>query len=135
MTEVDKALTDKTMDLMILVKRRQAIYNRALKATECPMLIDSRCRILRPDPPKSDNLEPGVLLGVAVAPGIATGRVRVMNSPTDRFEHGEVLATTVTSPAWTPLFIGAAGIVLQVGGALQHGGESNGLSDPFSTVK
>lgn len=135
MTEVDTALTDKTMDLMSLVKRRQAIYNRALKATECPMLIDSRCRILRPDPPKIDNLEPGVLLGVAVAPGIATGRVRVMNSPTDRFEHGEVLATTVTSPAWTPLFIGAAGIVLQVGGALQHGGVSNGLSDPFSTVK
>jgi phosphoenolpyruvate synthase/pyruvate phosphate dikinase len=49
------------------------------------------------------------------------GRVRILKSPTDQFEQGEVLATTVTSPAWTPLFIGAAGIILQIGGVLQHG--------------
>lgn len=42
-------------------------------------------------------------------------------SPTDRFEEGEVLVTTVTSPAWTPLFISASCIVLQIGGVLQHG--------------
>ena len=39
----------------------------------------------------------------------------------ERFEAGEVLAATVTSPAWTPLFVGASAVVLQMGGALQHG--------------
>ena len=119
--EVDTALNDPSFDLMILVKQRKMIYERAIKATECPMLIDSRCRILRPDPPNAADLIPGIFVGAAVAPGIATGRVRVLKSPNDRFEHGEVLVTTVTSPAWTPLFISAAGIVLQIGGALQHG--------------
>ena len=27
----------------------------------------------------------------------------------------------VTDPSWTPLFIGCAAVILQVGGALQHG--------------
>lgn len=27
----------------------------------------------------------------------------------------------VTSPAWTPLFVGASAVTLQIGGVLQHG--------------
>ena len=119
--EVDKALGDETFDLMQLVTPRKVAYERALKATECPLLIDSRCRILRPDPPNRDNIEEGTLLGTAVSPGTATGRVRVLKSPNERFESGEVLAATVTSPSWTPLFSGASAVVLQIGGALQHG--------------
>ena len=34
---------------------------------------------------------------------------------------GEILVARVTDPGWTPLFINAAGIVLEIGGALQHG--------------
>ena len=76
---------------------------------------------MRPDPPNRDNAKEGTLLGTAVSPGTATGRVRLMKSPNERFESGEVLAATVTSPAWTPLFSGASAVVLQIGGALQHG--------------
>ena len=119
--EVDKALVDDTFDLMQLVRPRMMAHQRALKATECPLLIDSRCRILRPDPPNRDDVEEGTLIGTAVSPGTAMGRVRVMRSPDERFESGEILAATVTSPAWTPLFSGASAVVLQIGGALQHG--------------
>jgi pyruvate,water dikinase len=119
--EVDKALIDDTFDLMQLVRPRMMAHQRAVKATECPLLIDSRCRILRPDPPNRDDVEEGTLLGTAVSPGTAMGRVRVMRSPDERFESGEILAATVTSPAWTPLFSGASAVVLQIGGALQHG--------------
>ena len=34
---------------------------------------------------------------------------------------GEILVARVTDPGWTPLFVNAAGIVLEIGGALQHG--------------
>jgi hypothetical protein len=95
LSEVDAALKDKSMDLITLVAPRKAIHERALRANECPMLIDSRCRILRPDPPNNENLKPGEILGVAVAPGCATGKVRLVYSPTDRFEHGEVLCTSL----------------------------------------
>jgi len=121
LAEVDKAISDESYNLMELVKPRKAIYERALNAPECPLLVDSRCRILRPDPPNQEDVEAGVIVGSAVSPGTATGRVRIMKSPTDQFAAGEILAATVTSPAWTPLFVGASGVILQIGGALQHG--------------
>merc|ERR1719499_1347530 len=44
-----------------------------------------------------------------------------MTSPCEHLEPGEVLVTVLTDPAWTPLFVGCSAVVLQVGGALQHG--------------
>ena len=76
---------------------------------------------MRPDPPNENDLKEGTLIGTAVSPGNATGRVRVMKSPNEHFECGEILAATVTSPAWTSLFVGASAVILQIGGALQHG--------------
>ena len=32
-----------------------------------------------------------------------------------------MLVAIVTDPAWTPMFAGASAVVLQIGGALQHG--------------
>ncbi len=37
-------------------------------------------------------------------------------------EPGDVLVAYTTDPGWTPLFINAAAIILQVGGVMQHGG-------------
>ncbi len=34
---------------------------------------------------------------------------------------GEILVTRATDPGWTPLFMNAGGVVLEIGGALQHG--------------
>jgi pyruvate,water dikinase len=34
---------------------------------------------------------------------------------------GEILVARATDPGWTPLFINAKGIILEIGGALQHG--------------
>jgi pyruvate,water dikinase len=119
--EVDLSLKDGSFDLMALIRNRKTVYERALRAKECPLMVDSRCRILKPDPPAEGEYEEGTLVGSAISPGIARGRVRIVRNPADRFERGEVLAAFVTSPAWTPLFVGASAIILQVGGVLQHG--------------
>jgi len=123
--EVDRgSLKDPSMDLAKIVRPRKAVYERALRQNVCPLLVDSRCRILQPDPPKyKDGEEPeeGTLVGAAISPGVATGKVRIVNSPDDRFEQGEVLCAVVTGPAWTPLFASASAVVLQLGGVLQHG--------------
>jgi pyruvate,water dikinase len=34
---------------------------------------------------------------------------------------GEILVARATDPGWTPLFVNAGGIILEVGGSLQHG--------------
>jgi pyruvate,water dikinase len=121
LNEVDQALREESFDLMELVRPRKIGYERAVRVSECPLLIDSRCRILKPDPPEEGDHEDGTLIGAAISPGVATGRVRILQSPSDQFERGEVLAAVVTSPAWTPLFVGASAVVLQIGGVLQHG--------------
>jgi phosphohistidine swiveling domain-containing protein len=36
-------------------------------------------------------------------------------------EKGDVLVAYTTDPGWTPLFVNAAAVVLEVGGVLQHG--------------
>jgi pyruvate,water dikinase len=60
--------------------------------------------------------------GLAIGERIATGRVRVLESPDelDRFEEGEVLVAERTDPDWVPLMKKAAAIVTDHGGRTSH---------------
>lgn len=118
MDEVDQGLSNTSLDLRAVVAPRKALYLRAKQATVCPLLVDSRCRILKANVKEQ---EPGTLVGMPISPGIATGTVRILSNPREKWNKGDVLATVVTDPAWTPLFIGCSAVILQVGGALQHG--------------
>jgi pyruvate,water dikinase len=35
--------------------------------------------------------------------------------------HGEILVAPSTDPGWTPLFLTAGGLVMEMGGAMSHG--------------
>lgn len=61
--------------------------------------------------------------GVGVSPGVVTGRVRILRSPTEagRLQTGEILVARATDPGWTPLFMKAGGLVMELGGMLSHG--------------
>jgi pyruvate,water dikinase len=63
-----------------------------------------------------------VLSGWATSPGRVTGRARVVNTLSDARDlvHGEILVGRSTDPSWTPLFLVAAGIVMEQGGPLSH---------------
>ena len=63
-----------------------------------------------------------VLVGIPGCPGTATGRARVVLSPFDAgtLEPGEVLVAPLTDPSWTPLFVPAAAVVVDVGAPLSH---------------
>ena len=59
---------------------------------------------------------------MAVSPGIVTGPVKLLHNPHEKpVNKGDVLVAYTTDPGWTPLFVNAAAIVLEVGGMLQHG--------------
>ena len=64
-----------------------------------------------------------VLRGFAVSPGQVSAPASVIRSPADfvRMEPGTVLVCPTTTPAWTPLFSQARGLVTDVGGVLAHG--------------
>jgi pyruvate,water dikinase len=63
-----------------------------------------------------------VLTGVPGSPGVAEGRARVVMHPSDPFalEPGDVLIAPITDPAWTPLFVPAAAVVVNVGAQVSH---------------
>ena len=64
----------------------------------------------------------GLIVGMAISPGVARGKVKILNSPTEKpFEKGEILVAKATDPAWTPLFVNVSAVILEVGGLLQHG--------------
>lgn len=60
--------------------------------------------------------------GTPASRGSAEGIARIVRDPGDfaRIESGEVLVTTTTTPAWTPLFPSLAALVTETGGILSH---------------
>lgn len=61
-----------------------------------------------------------VLEGIAGSPGVAEGRVRIIDDPCQDFDDGDVLVATMTDTAWTPMFLITGAIVTDVGGVLSH---------------
>jgi phosphohistidine swiveling domain-containing protein len=65
--------------------------------------------------------EDGVLLGIGVGTGRASGPVRVLHVPDPSLvEEGDVLVVRFADPGWTPLFPRAAALVMEVGGLMCH---------------
>ena len=64
-----------------------------------------------------------VIKGVGTSAGQVTAPACVLRGPEDfsQMEPGCVLVAGVTTPAWTPLFVMAAGVVTDIGGPLSHG--------------
>jgi rifampicin phosphotransferase len=69
------------------------------------------------------HAQPGtVLRGAGGSTGVARGRARVVLDPADPngLEPGDVLVAPLTDPAWTPLFLPAAAVVVNVGALMSH---------------
>ena len=84
------------------------IVGRFDSANPRPELVAGKCEVLK---------------GLAVSAGVATGRARViLRADTEERVHpGEILVAPLTDPGWTPDFIPAAAIVMELGGQLTHG--------------
>lgn len=97
-------------------------YRRQLQqipGARFPVLVDSRGHIPHPAPQAAG---PGVLVGQGVSPGVTSGPAKVLSHVGEKpVLPGEILIARATDPGWTPLFVHAAGIVLETGGSFQHG--------------
>ncbi|RBJ05479.1 phosphoenolpyruvate synthase, partial [Micromonospora provocatoris] len=71
---------------------------------------------------RRDDVPPGALVGLPVSAGVVEGRARVVpDLARADLKPGDILVTAHTDPSWTPLFVGAAGLVTEVGGLMTHG--------------
>jgi len=72
--------------------------------------------------PETSYPDRKVVQGMGGSAGIVTGRARVIIDPSDPkgLEPGDILVAPITDPAWTPLFVPAAGVVVDVGATMSH---------------
>jgi pyruvate,water dikinase len=64
----------------------------------------------------------GQLSGTPASAGTVTARARVILDPQGaHLEPGEILVAPSTDPGWTPLFLTAGGLVMEMGGPNSHG--------------
>jgi pyruvate,water dikinase len=62
------------------------------------------------------------LCGVSGSPGVVEGIARVVTDPGDpsALQPGDILVAPFTDPSWTPLFMTAGAVVVEVGGQISH---------------
>jgi len=117
-----------TADYRKVVAERRARWECQRNVTPPVALpLESAMRFLGIDfsrwaPARTGQASGLTIHGVGASPGRVTGTARVIQGP-DGFHQmrpGDILVSKITTPAWTPLFALAAGIVTDVGGPLSH---------------
>jgi pyruvate,water dikinase len=118
--EVIDALTNVMPDIQARIDQRRSEFKHFRTLTP-PRVITSDGEIVSAEQ-NHEHLPPGALPGAPVSGGVVAGRARVVIDPTTTTLHpGEILVAPFTDPGWTPLFLNAAGLVMEVGGLMTHG--------------
>ena len=109
-------------DWQEVVSQNRRAYDRELLRRQAPRILLSDGRAFYAGMGAGAADEAGALIGSPVSPGVVEGVVRVVFDPrTARLAPGEILVCPGTDPAWTPLFLSAGGLVMEVGGLMTHG--------------
>ncbi len=108
-------------DLRPLVVARREDYGHELRRRHIPRLLlsdgtEPEAQLVAADAPD------GSLVGSPASAGVATGPARVILDPVGaHLEPGDILVAPSTDPGWTPLFLTAGGLVMEMGGSNSHG--------------
>ncbi|HEV2929955.1 MAG TPA: PEP-utilizing enzyme, partial [Propionibacteriaceae bacterium] len=107
-------------DLSDLVEQRRAAYQLELRRRHVPRLLLSDGT--EPEAVGAIDVANGALVGSPASAGVVTSRARVVLDPVGaHLEPGEILVAPSTDPGWTPLFLTAGGLVMEMGGSNSHG--------------
>ncbi len=102
------------------VSERRATFDRELGRRHVPLVLLSDGT--EPASVPQDGERASALWGTPASPGRVTALARVILDPQQaQLTPGEILVAPSTDPGWTPLFLKAAGLVMETGGAMAHG--------------
>ena len=104
-----------------LVAERRKAYDIELRRRHIPRLLLSDGTELEAVAAAA-HAGDGAMSGSPASPGRVTGAARVVLDPVGaHLEPGEILVAPSTDPGWTPLFLTAGGLVMEMGGSNSHG--------------
>ena len=105
-----------------LVKERRMMDDREKSRRQIPRLFLSDGQAFYEGMVAIQSEGDNILTGSPVSPGVAEGYARIILDPQKTMLlPGEILVCPGTDPAWTPLFLAAGGLVMEVGGLMTHG--------------
>jgi pyruvate,water dikinase len=116
-------------DFRAEVAKRRATWERERRVTPPVILpLKGRTRFLGIDftnwmPARANQAVGDTIKGIGASPGQVHGVASVIHGPEEfnQMGRGDILVAKITTPAWTPLFALASGVVTDVGGILSHG--------------
>ena len=107
-------------DLRQLVAERRESYQAEMRRRHIPRVLLSDGT--EPEARASRATDGASLSGTPASAGNVTATARVVLDPVGaHLEPGEILVAPSTDPGWTPLFLTAGGLVMEMGGANSHG--------------
>ena len=115
-------------DFRRAIKERRATWKQAHDVTP-PVALPVKgvirffgINVRRWLPARSGQTAGSTIRGIGASPGRVAGAACVIHGPEefDQMKPGDILVAKITTPAWTPLFALASGIVTDVGGPLSH---------------
>jgi rifampicin phosphotransferase len=119
--ELEALARREARDWKTAITGHRASYEREQRRRQVPRVLVSDGRTFYEGiGAETDTGE--VITGSPVSAGVAEGRVHVVFDPHEsQLAPGEILVCPGTDPAWTPLFMAAGGLVMEVGGMMTHG--------------
>ncbi|WP_407708871.1 PEP/pyruvate-binding domain-containing protein [Arthrobacter nitrophenolicus] len=109
-------------DLRELVAERRAAYEWEVGRRRIPRVLLSDGTEVEALQPAAATASDGALTGSPASTGSVTAAARVILDPVGaHLEPGEILVAPSTDPGWTPLFLTAGGLVMEMGGPNSHG--------------
>jgi pyruvate,water dikinase len=117
--ELHDVVRSKRVDDQLVQQRKEAF--RSYHALTPPRVLTSEGETVN-GAYRRDDVPDGALAGLPVSGGTIEGRARViLDMAQADLEPGDILVTAYTDPSWSPLFVGIAGLVTEVGGLMTHG--------------
>ena len=120
LTEARLALAGK--DFRAVVCERRASYDYELRRRHIPRILLSDGTEPEAEHHALGSVVEGALTGTPASAGTVTAKAHVIMDPVGaRLEPSEILVASSTDPGWTPLFLTAGGLVMEMGGPMSHG--------------
>lgn len=120
--ELESLAIDELPDCKDIISERKATMKVESERTHLPRVIATNGYAYFGGSVVSASSSDKVLCGEPVSPGVYEGRVRIVHEPSKaNLCQGEVLVCHGTDPSWTPLFLSAGALVMEVGGLMTHG--------------
>ena len=105
-----------------IIAKRQEIYQREKRRRQVPRFLLTDGRTFYEAISVAQIPNDKLIIGNPVSPGVVEGLARVVLDPHQtNLKPGEIMICKGTDPAWTPLFLVAGGLIMEVGGLMTHG--------------